>query len=270
VVLCVALAVGGLGFRSAVRSLNVYLKKQPVPLREHFGNLPRHLPGWKMIAEGERLSAEMVEELGTELYLDRQYAREGDPDGAWLQLHIAYYTGMIDAVPHVPDRCLVAGGYNTRAQPDNIPMEVRGRGWMMPPPDAGPLEFPKVTILDTIARRPVDVHLPDGDYALRTTEFSHTDQPNSRTFAGYFFIANGRIAVTPEQVKAIAFRKSEEYAYYCKVQFFAVGDDSLTAERFVEHAASLLEVFLPELMRCLPDWPEVMAMAEGTEPPTTE
>ena len=125
-----------------------------------------------------------------------------------------------------------------------------------------------VSYPDAITRATVTVRLPRGDFELRTTEFSHPTEPDKRMFAGYFFVANGRIAATPEDVKLIAFRKSERYAYYCKVQFFAVGDRNFTAEHFAAQSADFIEALLPELMRCLPDWVDVQAGAGGDAPVT--
>ena len=131
IVVCLLLSLGRLGFSAAVRSLNVYLQKEAVPLRTHFDNIATHVGGWEMVFEGPKLSAEMVEELGTDLYLDRKYAFGDAPDAPLMNLHIAYYTGMIDAVPHVPDRCLVAGGFNARTTPVNLPLDVDRDGWTL-------------------------------------------------------------------------------------------------------------------------------------------
>ena len=52
VLLCLTLVLGSIGFRSAVRALNVYLTKLPVPLREHFDNIPATLGAWEAVAGG--------------------------------------------------------------------------------------------------------------------------------------------------------------------------------------------------------------------------
>ena len=93
-----------------MRALNVYLKKEPVPLRSHFDSIAATLGAWDMVGESRKFSAEVIEELGTALYLDRRYVDTESPDKRWMSVHIAYYTGMIDAVPHVPDRCTGATG----------------------------------------------------------------------------------------------------------------------------------------------------------------
>lgn len=257
--------LGNIGFRSAVRSLNVYLQKEAVPLRSHFDNIPARLGEWELRAEAPKLSAEMVEELGTELYLDRQYQLTGERDPVWISVHIAYYTGMIDAVPHVPDRCFVAGGLNARSRPRNIPMELSRRGWRVGDRATDGEPAYTVTFLDAITGAPVSVRMPQGEPKLRVTEFSTNEDPDARIYAGYFFVANGRIAVTPEQVKWIAFQKSQKRAYYCKVQFTAVGGKEFTAEAFTSRSARLTEALLPELMRALPDWTalETLSAAEA-------
>ncbi|NNF42317.1 MAG: exosortase-associated EpsI family protein [Phycisphaerales bacterium] len=263
---CVVLAACGIGFRSAVGVLNVYLKKEPVELRDHFATIPSQLGPWELVAEGEKLTAEMVEELGTNLYLDRRYRRADDPD-QWLGLHIAYYTGIIDAVPHVPDRCLVAGGFNTREPAANFALPLPRDRWREDPEHrhlSADVPFENVTIIDSITRRPVVVRMPVGETQLRATGFSHKKRPDSRMYAGYFFVANGRIAPTPEAVKMAAFRKSERYAYYCKVQFFTEGPLDFTVDDFVARSADFAEHLLPELMRCLPDWAEVQSRSATT------
>jgi hypothetical protein len=259
ILVCTTLTVGGLGFQSAVRALNVYMTKEPVDLRWHFDNIATSLPSWESEGEIRKLSKELVEELGTNLYLDRKYVDQDDPDKGWIQLHIAYYTGMIDAVPHVPDRCLVAAGFNTRTQPQNLVLDVDTSDWRTDiEPVGDDLVFPEISYRDPITRSALTVRMPIGEFRLRTTEFSRDEMQDQRVFAGYFFIANGRVAVTPEDVKMLAFRKSEQYAYYCKVQFLSVGRE-LTEEQFIDRSGRFLEELLPELMRCLPDWTEILS-----------
>ncbi len=245
----------------------MYLQKKPVELRRHFDNIASTLGDWKKVGEAQKLSEEMVEELGTPFYLDRNYALGDEPSGGMISLHLAYYTGMIDAVPHVPDRCLVVAGFNARTQPQNLPLELDRRKWV-PDPDHVNLvteeHYWTVTYRDDVTSRPVTVRMPIGDFKLRTTEFSHDDFGDARIYGGYFFIANGRVAHTPEAVKRIAFRQSEEYAYYCKVQFLTQGDRDMTIDDYVSLSTDLLVELLPEIMHCLPDWADVEARMTET------
>ena len=107
---CAALAIGGVGFRVAVGQLRVYLKKESVSLREPLDTVPATLGAWKQVGKDSVFSDALIEELGTRSYLDRMYAVNGDPSRGVMQVHAAYYTGMIDAVPHIPERCWNANG----------------------------------------------------------------------------------------------------------------------------------------------------------------
>lgn len=263
ILVCFALVAGGIGFRTATDRLNVYLQKKPVELRAHFDNISTRLGEWRMVGETRKLSQDMVEELGSDLYLDREYLQEiaGEAPRT-ISLHIVYYTGMIDAVPHIPDRCFVAGGYKIRQLPENYPLPLSRVRWRTDPEHVNQVTgrpYELASYRNPITGRSTLVRMPVGDFVLRTTEFFHPELPNTRVFSGYFFVANGRTATTPEDVKLLAFRKSEEYAYYCKIQFTCGGGRDFTAEQFTALAMDLLKPLLPELMRCLPDWVDVEA-----------
>lgn len=261
----VVLAGGAVGLRAAATALDVYLRKLPVEMREHFDNIPRTLGSWVAFHESEKLSPEMIEELGTNLYFDRYYAKDrgssarttvASTDGAIsLNVHLTYYTGLIDAVPHVPDRCLVAAGFNAKTHPVNVPITLDRSGWFEDPDrrrrDGSPVWYQVVP--NRITSRPERIRMPDGEFALRTTQFT-SDAEGVSIFAGYFFVANDEVTPNPEGVKRLAFRLDQKYAYYCKVQFTAIGDASLTEAAFVDASADLLAELLPHLMRCLPDW----------------
>jgi hypothetical protein len=259
---CAALVLSGIGFQSSVRSLNVYLKKDRVDLRRQFGNIPRTLGRWQAIGTDIRFDEASVEELGTDQYLVRRYAVDGDARGEQMAVHLAYYTGMIDAVPHVPDRCLVAAGLKDHALPVNLELPLDRSAWRDDPEHvnrATGLAYPLVETTDPLTGRRQDVRLPVSSrpIRLRTSEFRHLDDPNMRIFAGYLFVANGRAAAAPEAVRSLAFDKTDRYAYYAKVQFTMYGGKDLTVDRFVASVADLADHLLPELMLCLPDWSEV-------------
>jgi hypothetical protein len=255
IIACGTLALCGIGFRSAVGYLNVYLEKEPVELRRHLATIPRTLGRWQAVGEVQPLTEAVIETLGTRQYLDRFYVLEGDPNLAQLSVHIAYYTGMIDAVPHVPDRCFVAGaGLRPQMLPADYPLALEQSDWQEDP--AG-LPYPLLKYADLISGGLVTVRMPAGEFKLRTSEFQREDRPEARIYGGYLFIANGRTTATPERIRLLAFKKSEKHAYYCKVQFIAVGGRELEVQPFLDQVSDLLSELLPELMRCLPDWAEV-------------
>ena len=69
----------------------------------------------------------MLEELGTTNYISRVYRDGGadNPQGTQVRLHIAYYTGTPDTVPHVPERCDTAGGA-TAIDKTTVPLQLSG------------------------------------------------------------------------------------------------------------------------------------------------
>lgn len=258
IIACVALLLCGTAFRGAVIALNYYLKKEPVDLRAPLSLVPTTLGSWKVIEE-HRFAAEMLQELGTDKYVDRVYAINGEARGTTLLVHVAYYTGMIDTVPHVPDRCMVAAGFLAKTLPSNVPLDLDKTGWTTDP--EGLVNFASGETYDVAYVRDVmgltvPVRMPIGNLEIRTVELGSETAPDERIFGGYFFIANGRLTPSPEGVKALAFNPKEKYAYYCKVQFIHFSRTA-TRETFLELVADHLKHLLPELMRSLPDWSEV-------------
>jgi hypothetical protein len=259
IVACVALAVSGLGFRVAAHYLDVYLEKKPVELRDKLPNVARTLGDWRKIGLDAKLDAATLESLGTTEYLDRTYALEGGTPEEAMQVHVAYYTGFIDAVPHVPDRCFEAGGLRKQNLPANYELSIDQSRWREDPDfkHSSGEPYRLVTYRHPVLPKVVTVRMPVGDFSIRVTEFQKVDQPDLRVYAGYFFIANGATAASPEAVKLLAFDPTDEYAYYAKVQFTMTGGPELGVEQFLDHVADLCQSLLPEVMRCLPDWAEV-------------
>lgn len=268
VIACVSLILAALGFRAAMGYLNVYLQKEPVELREHFSTISRHLGEWQARGADGQLDSATIESLGTEVFLDRTYTRQDDNDQLRINFHLAYYTGMIDAIPHVPDRCLLTGGFELVSLPTYYALSVDTSQWQF---EDGLTHarsgepFPKLTYPHPITARPVTVTMPVGDVALRTSEFQHPNMPNQRIFAGFFFIANGQATASPYRVRGLAFDKTDKYAYYCKVQFQMIGSDDFLPEDFINAVSDILDDLLPEVMRCLPDWPEVQSREETSD-----
>lgn len=261
VVACLTLFVCGIGFRYAVHAANAYLEKKPVPLRRALATIPKSLGDWQATSEDGRLTAEMEEALGTHQYLDRAYVRERK-GGKQTQVvvHVAYYTGLIDAVPHVPDRCMVAGGWVNLGMPSNLDVPLDRTGWGLDTEhvNLGTGEpYPILEFRHHVTGEPITVRMPIGEYKIRTTEFRSGDSPDIRIFAGYFLIANGQITPWPERVRSFAFDLKTRYAYYAKVQFSMMAPDDFDRDDFAQESADLLTEFLPQLMWCLPDWAEV-------------
>lgn len=258
IALVVLFIVSAIGFRAGVSQLNLYLRKEPVALREALDTIPTKLGRWKRVGVDSRMGEAMTESLGTKLYLDRQYALDGDASKGLVTVHVAYYTGMVDAVPHVPERCWGAAGLVMVSQPQNVTVAVDRTQWDLttgPQNDATGTRYPIARVVDSVTRVEEEVHLPVGETTMSVTVFQDEKSPTTRLVGGYLFIANGRMTPSPYVVRTYAFDLSSRSAYYCKVQFSALlhnGDDSL--EVWTQFASELLTELLPPLMRRLPDW----------------
>ena len=259
VIACVLLVLGGIGLQAGANALNVYLRKEPVDLRRSLANLPATIGEWSLVSD-YRVSEAAAEELGTELYISRAYA---NPSGGVLNVHLAFYTGQIDVVPHVPDRCMVAGGLVERSpEPVQHTLAIDRTDWAEDGEheiDGSPYQITETT--DWLTGVSEHVRMPAGDVILRTSEFVDPKSPSERIHAGYFFIANGRLTPNPGGVRLLAFNPSEQYAYYCKVQFTARGGEDFSEQIFLGQVTDMLDELLAEVMRCLPDWAEVQAGA---------
>lgn len=272
IIACALLVICGVGFRSVVNALNIYLQKEPVPLRDSLSNIGRTLGNWRTHGDDAVLDKATLEELGTDKYLDRHYVWNGDGQPVAIALHVAYYTGMIDAVPHVPDRCLVAGGWDhvgQRASNESWPID--DADWVDDPEHANRYGEPHRfdSFRHWVTGEKITVRMPSLEpgeqWELRVSELQHAKNPDRRLYAGYCFLANNCFTPTPEGVKLFAFDQRDQYSYYCKVQFVTEAHRHLDRERFLELTADLMDNLLPELMRCLPDWTEVGAHASETD-----
>ncbi len=264
------LVAGAIGFTATLELRGFNLSKTPIyPVgNRQLSNLPTETENWKRIGSDRVESAEILEVLGTENYLNRQYI-EKNPENPKkpivLYLHGAYYTGGIDTVPHVPERCFVGGGLQQGTSSKVMPLRLDTTGWAPDrtvPEELGGLDGkvytvrlsndPSMTDAPGLrVRLPRNVS-PDEMIEMRFSEFVG----DTRTiYAGYFFIANGRTKANANDVRELAFNLEDDYAYYLKVQINTNSVDSM--DEFVEVASDLIGEMIGELMRCVPDWTEV-------------
>ncbi|QNN23009.1 exosortase-associated EpsI family protein [Planctomycetales bacterium ZRK34] len=249
IIVLIVLFAGLIGLQSVVSAFELFLMKDPISLRRRLYLLPERVGPYQKVGE-ETLSKEIVEELGTEQYISWTYQDTNllpDQPGAMLRLHVAYYTGTPDAVPHVPERCYVGGGATPRdiAQvtiPLQSPLIYKGE-------DGQPL------VTDSMGRV---VRLPSTEVPVRMFDFiPHGGKAEQQATVLYFFAANGSFTAIPEHVRALVFDLSSQYAYWCKIEVLPHGvTDHEKAQQVV---GAFLSKMLPEIMGCLPDWHEVRA-----------
>ncbi|MGQ0628323.1 MAG: exosortase/archaeosortase family protein [Phycisphaerales bacterium] len=257
----------------SVWAMGVYLRKLPIyaPGGRAVSAVAPESASWIRIGKDAQESAEMLEELGTTNYLSRTYLRKDAPKDKprAVDLHLAYYTGMIDTIPHIPERCMVGAGWQIVGATRAVPLTLDRTNWRPAPaapgtslPDA-PLEFALTDRSFSDLGDAVRVRLPrmPGGVGIRVTEFTNP-RTGTRLFAGYLFIANGTTTDSAESVRLLAFDLRDDYAYYLKVQFSS--QTARTAEDLAADAGSLLSELIPEIMRCVPDWGDVES---GLYPP---
>jgi hypothetical protein len=264
------LVVASVGMGAAIRHFKLTLVKLPIqaPGGRLLSSIPRENASWtwKAVTPDRYEKGEILETLGTTNYVSRAYAKKVKPKNAGdidfdpatvIEFHAAYYTGMIDTVPHVPDRCFVAGGMQLGDLTRDVPLPLK-QNWLLDRYLDGPLAGRYYSVRATDGSYP---HMPldPKNLKLHAMRFVNGGQD---LYAGYFFIANGGTVPRAEDVRLLAFDLHSTYAYYVKVQF--TSDRVKSEEELAALAASFLDEAFGDLMKCVPDWAEVEA---GAYPP---
>ena len=267
-----------LGISAYIKFADLHMQKIPIypENNRQVAAIPTETERWIRLGSDNISSSEIVETLGTENYVSRTYTRkdtQGTKDRVLMELHAAYYTGMIDTVPHVPERCFVGGGMQQSESSRNITLELDTSSWRVDhsvPSELAGLSGELYTVRlsndrnwtdapGSRVRLPRDV-TPENGLVMRCSEFLVGD--GRKIYAGYFFIANGGTKANANEVRTLAFNLTDDYAYYLKVQINCLTADSM--DEFVEQSGDLVSELIGELMRCTPDWVEVQ---QGNYPP---
>ena len=228
----------------------VLFKKQ-VPMRTKYTLMPREklIGDWQFVSEEPPLPESILEELGTTNYFTRRYLyKPRAHDQTWLMdLHVSYYTGLADTVPHVPTRCFTAGG-------------SKGVGITVKTLALAGDQYEKAEKFefgfDTKTFKGKTVYLPKVQIPVTVFTYRPEGARQDQNVV-YFFVANGRFLENPNQVRVLGFDPRDEYAFYSKVEvrLHNVSDP----DEAVKRVGVFLSTMLPELMGCLPDWNEVKA-----------
>lgn len=259
--MCV-MTLSGASMTAGIRYAGIHLKKLAIypPGDRQVATVSTDTPSWRQIGADKLESAEVLETLGTSNYVSRQYLKKSSEKSdrpIVIDFHAAYYTGMVDTVPHVPERCFVGGGMQIGNATKTVGLTLDASAWSPASVEHASERGLFRQRVPNYAREGVgtSVILPrdPGKMQLRITEFSNKN--GKKLFAGYFFIANGGHVSSAEEVRLLAFDLKSDYAYYLKVQFTSSTVNS--AEELAQEASSLLGELLPEIMRCVPDWVEV-------------
>ncbi|HEX4796516.1 MAG TPA: hypothetical protein VH370_22185 [Humisphaera sp.] len=260
VVVAVLLGVSAITLNSAVGYLKLHFKKLAVPLAVH--SLKEGLPEqfgdhWIQISHDQPLDPSTEEVLATHEYVFRDYADRrlisadeveqlrqasgneyaqlmGDHERrhpqAIIRAAVTYYTGMVDTVAHVPERCYVADGYESKGYDD----------------------YSK-----TIGNYP-DGHPRDLSFRFISFEDQTGSQRVSRN-VGYLFHVNGEYKCDSLAVRAKLQDLTESYGYYAKVELMTqmprlIDSDNIVRDQSINAMTDFLGAALPEIEKCLPDW----------------
>jgi hypothetical protein len=197
----------GAGIKAGIERYSIYLQKKPI-YPEPVGEKERNLRGipfttaqWQREGQDHIERSETIEVLGTENYLTRFYVERKVPEGKRpqvIQFHAAYYTGAIDTVPHVPERCFIGAGMTLTGGPWVIPIPLDTSDWA--PATNAPEKYKGRVYTTRLSNEystagggrrvnlPIDL-TPTQPLSLRISEYS--SKSGDKSYAGYFFVGNG-------------------------------------------------------------------------------
>ena len=255
IVVAITLVVAAVTLNTVVAGLRLNFQKLPVDPRQPLKMIKADLGPWAQVSVDRALNPDFEHELGANQYLFRDYIDTrllSDKDRkallaasiedrekmratlgainpkALIRFALTYYTGSVDTVPHVPDRCYAADGF----KPDT--WEVVN--WAILP-----------------RAKPADRHVD-----VRFIQF--VDQVDSRNArprqVSYFFQVNGVYENDPIfGVRARLQNLTERKAYFAKIEL--VTDLAQTADAKAV-MSDFLTFAMPEIERVLPDWSKVV------------
>ncbi|HEY7117448.1 MAG TPA: hypothetical protein VH475_12745 [Tepidisphaeraceae bacterium] len=275
IVLAVLFA-GAVGINAATSAMRLHFRKEAMQLRAKEGltAVPEQLGTWVCVREPHTVNPDLAHDLGTDEYVFRTYvdtaATTGGTAGSplvatrsdvlaleklgdserWAKLNdirnknpnavmsfaVTYYTGKVDTVPHVPDRCYVADGYQ--------PSLYDVKKWTLGDYTPG---VPRVV-------------------PIRFIDFEdQTSRGAQNRCVTYFFHANGAYEDDPLMVRSKLQDLRQRYGYFAKIEVMtllpnrpgATDQDPQKAGDRTKAAAAMqrfLTAALPEIEKLLPDW----------------
>jgi hypothetical protein len=303
VVVAAILLLSVIAFNGFVWNLKLHFKKESVPQRKEFREIPALMGHWLQVSQDDKLDKETEDILGTEQYIYRDYiqvdragadlvsfaaagmdklaAKGSDADidtnraaalarAKFIQLPFAgqvqmindalkgktvgerkqlindveikghmddtthvdvvhlgltYYTGLVDTVAHIPDRCYIADGYEPSSYTVptwNLGTDANGKPVSMP---------------------------------VRFIAFEDSTGTNRvPKCVAYVFHTNGHYESDPLGVRQTLEDLTERYGYYSKIELMTLGQNTDAASAAM---SEFLSAARPEIEACLPDWSKI-------------
>lgn len=242
------LATSAVGMQSLARFLGYHLQKKAVLLKRPLAtaDFAKLAPEYVLHPNmPEPTPEDVVESLGTREYLQWRLVDTGksvsDPT-AVAHVFITYYTGKPDLVPHVPDECYFAAGYDRKGSPHTTHATVRGVG------AAG--DRVPVRVVEFIKPRQADSLLDD--------------KQSAGVAVLYFFHTNGEYCTTRNEVRLRQANPLQKYAYYAKfeVRFTSYRfDKAADVQQSLAALPPLLEKLVPVILQDHFSWDELNGKA---------
>ena len=239
----IVLGVSAFTLEGATKYLKLHFRKERVDLAQPLERISPNLGPWVQVSTDEPLPEDIEHTLGTSQYVFRNFldsrvfskdildgfkdksAEERKAGFADLQrqypeaaitLAVTYYTGLVDTVAHVPDRCYVADGYDV-SHADQLTWSAGGRNL-----NVRYLSFEDTTGVGRVSRN-----------------------------VAYLFQVDGQYACDPIDVRRILANLFVRYGYYCKFEMMTVLPDRDKSAKVMD---DFLGYAVPEIEKVLPDW----------------
>lgn len=243
-VVLVILFAAAAGLRAATDFMQLHFRKLPVPLSRPLTEISTDLGPWKQVSIDQPLQHDIQEALATDKFVFRDYVDSRLVDirqfedktaderkkligriqmqqpQAVINASVTYYTGLVDTVAHVPERCYVADGFEPSVTADLKWDTLKDR------PGAGLMRY--ITFEDTSATR-----------------------MNFTRNVAYVFQCNGEYLSDSIAVRKRLARLTDKYGYYMKVEVQTFNLPQAEASRVMNDFLSNL---LPESEKCLSNW----------------
>lgn len=222
------LAAGAILAGPVASAFNYKRFKEPLPLKARLDALDESRLGPYRVVSRAQLDPTHAEALGTDQYitwlLEDTRVPENEPL-RYAHLHISYYTGGSNLVPHTPDVCMLGHGYE--------PTQSH--------------EYKDIVLDKTVGG---GAELP-----IRVCTFGKTAVFNREEMSViYTFNCNGTFTNRRDGVRLRVNAPANTYAYFSKIE---VSFPGASRAQSIEGAQKLFSVVLPVLME--QHWPDFAA-----------
>jgi hypothetical protein len=249
IISCLVIALAAITLTTATAALKLHFRKQSVAIARQLSQIPSELGPWKQVTKDEPLEADMEQTLGTRQYIFRWYVdtrkvpqsvldqfpdassmrqqgmvkmlSDQDP-GCAVQLAVTYYTGLVDTVAHIPDRCYIADGFQPSAYDE--------ANWNTGPGRTTQARF---------------IHFED-----------QTGRGVDSVNVAYFFRVNDIYTDDSLQVRWKLQDLRQKYGFYAKVE---LRTDMKDHAKSASVMTDFLTYAMPEIEKSWPDWNKVNA-----------